>query len=196
MRIAPTMALSALVLAGCSSYNFKRKASMDASPSFVTSPRWHTLTSQHRVNVTVRLQGKTEKRTLRGLVAVERPGNLRLRALGPAGITLFDLLVRNGEPKVVSAIRDSAGLDDAIRSLAADLAAAYTLDPQGDRTVVQGDAHTIIVREPGRRVSLFDFVGDPAMWRRAEIETDRYHVSVEVEDDKVDATLDPSMFTD
>jgi hypothetical protein len=189
------IALLALALAGCA-HVAPHRVSLAATPSFVTAPRWHTLTAQHRVNVTVRLPGKIEKRTLRGLVAVERPGNLRLRALGPAGLTLFDLLVRNGEPKIVSAIRDSAGLEDVIHSLASDLAAAFALDPEGERTVVQGDAHTIIVREPGRRVSLFDFAGTPPIWHRAEIETDRYHVSVEVEDAKPDVALDPSMFTD
>ena len=45
-------------------------------------------------------------RTLRGLIAVERPDRFRLRALGPAGITLFDVVSVGGEVQVIEAIKD------------------------------------------------------------------------------------------
>ncbi|MEO6952382.1 MAG: hypothetical protein ABI321_11260 [Polyangia bacterium] len=187
----------ALLLAGCAHVTY-----VPATAALVEHPAWKTLSAQHRVTVQVRLDKGTEQRTLRGLVAVQRPDRFRLRALGPAGLTLFDLLVRDGVPKVVSAIRrpeqgpGGKALDEVIHSLADDLACAYLLEPSpGNRVVTQkGDA--VEVREPGRTVVLSRFAGTPATWRRAEIETPKYHVTVEVDEATPDATLDPAMFDD
>lgn len=173
-----------------------------ASVALVEDPAWQTLSAQHRVTVTVdRGEGKRETRSLRGLIAVKRPDRLRLRALGPAGITLFDLLVKQGQPKVLSSIRgpESAagrGLDEVIRSLAGDLACAYALEPSppGRRFRLEGDA--VLVEEPGRRVRLSDFAGTPPVWRKAEITAGRYSVAVEVGEVEVDAALDPALFDD
>jgi len=171
--------------------------------ALVDAPPWKTLAAQHRVTVDVTLDGdKHDKRTLRGIIAVGRPDRFRLRALGPAGITLFDLLVRNGEAKIVSAIRSpsdgAAGqaLAGVITSLAADLACAYTLEPRPADRHVRKEGNTILVEEPGRVVMLSHFAGTPPVWRHAEITSGRYHVIVEVDAAEVDAVLDPSLFAD
>lgn len=174
-----------------------------ASVALVDSPTWQRLSAQHRVRVVVTLDGgKQDVRTLRGLIAVGRPDRFRLRALGPAGITLFDLLVRRGEAKVVSAIRNpndgasGKALAGVIASLAADLACAYALEPKpaGRTTKLDGDA--VVVEEPGRRVRLSRFTGALPTWRRAEIFAGKYRVVVEVDEVTVDPTLDPAVFDD
>ena len=177
-------------------------AYVPGTTALVEHPAWTTLSAQHRVTVRVRLEHGTDTRTLRGLVAVQRPGSFRLRALGPAGLTLFDLLVRDGQPKVVSAIRrpdqgaSGKALDDVIHSLAADLACAFLLSPAPDGRAVTRQGDVVEVKEPGRTVQLTRFAGTPATWRHAEIETPKYHVTVEVDEAEVDATLDPAMFAD
>ena len=184
-----TVAL-ALVLGGCAHLR-----TVPADVAYVRAPSWHTMTSQQRVQVLVHVGDHDETKALRGLLAVERPDKFRLRALGPAGLTLFDLLVRHGEVKVISAIRHSAALDDVIGSLAADLETAYALEPDPGRTIEQaGDA--VVVHAGERTVRLSQFAGSPPTWRKAEIETPRYRVTVSVEDVSVDPTLDPAMFTD
>ena len=178
------------LLAGCAHLR-----TVPADVAYVRAPAWRTMTSQQRVQVLVHLGDHDETRALRGLLAVERPDKFRLRALGPAGLTLFDLLVRRGEAKVISAIRHSAALDEVIASLAADLETAYALEPDPGRTIEQaGDA--VVVRSGERTVRLSRFAGSPPTWRKAEIETPRYRVTVSVEDVTVDPTLDPAMFAD
>ena len=174
-----------------------------ASAALVEAPAWKTLSAQHRVTVDVTLDGgKHDIRKLRGIVAVARPDRFRLRALGPAGITLFDLLVRNGEAKIISAIRSpsdgAAGqaLAGVITSLAADLACAYTLEPRPADRRVRLDGDRVLVEEPGRVVKLSRFSGTPAVWRHAEINSGKYHVVVEVDAAEVDPALDPSLFAD
>ena len=186
-----------LALAGCAHVTY-----VPATRALVDQPAWKTLSAQHRVTVRVQRLGGTDTRSLRGLVAVQRPDRFRLRALGPAGLTLFDLLVRGGVPKVVSAIRrpeqgvSGKALDEVIHSLAADLACAYFLTPAPDGRTVAQRADTVEVREPGRTVVLSRFAGTPATWRRAEIDTPKYHVTVEVDEATPDAALDPAMFDD
>jgi hypothetical protein len=172
-----------------------------ASIALVESPTWRTLSAEHRVIVTVTLDGgKREVRTLRGVIAVERPDRFRLRALGPAGITLFDLLVKGGQPRVISAIRkpgDGAAGDalaGVIASLAADLACAYTLEPRPPGRTVQQDGDAVVVAEPGRRVRLSRFAA--GLWRHAEITSGRYAVVVEVDEAEADPALDPALFAE
>ncbi|MCU1281583.1 MAG: glycosyltransferase [bacterium] len=66
------------------------------------SDRWHTMRAEHRVTV----EASGQKRTLRGLIAVERPDRFRLRALGPGGITLFDVVSVGGEVRIIESIKD------------------------------------------------------------------------------------------
>jgi hypothetical protein len=193
------IALVALLWCGCHAPMLRV---VPATAAYVEAPAWNTLTANHRVTVTVDLDGKRDTKKLRGIVAVERPDRLRLRALGPAGITLFDLIVNKGEAKIVSSIRNpnegSAGqtLAEVIRSLAADLACAYTLEPRPPERHVTVENGVAVVEEPGRRVQLSSFAGTPPIWRHADISAGRYHVVVEVDDAEIDPTLDPSMFDD
>jgi hypothetical protein len=188
-----------VLLAGCA--HVRPAPSVVATAALVETPAWHTQSSQHRVTVTVDLDGgKHETRTLRGIVAVERPDRLRLAALGPAGIKLFDLLVRNGQPKIISAIRapDSGpggqALADVIASLASDLACAYDLAPVPSERHVRAEDDSVIVEEPGRWVRLSRFAGKPATWRRAEIKAAKYRVIVEVDEQATDVVLDADVF--
>ena len=189
--------LAFVLLASCA-----HVAYVPGTTALVEHPAWKTLSAQHRVTVNVRLEHGADVRTLRGLVAVQRPGSFRLRALGPAGLTLFDLLVRDGQPKVVSAIRrpeqgaSGKALDEVIHSLAADLACAYLLTPAPEGRAVTQRGDVVEVREPGRTVELSRFAGAPATWRHAEIATPKYHVTVEVDAAEPDAALDPAMFAD
>ena len=200
--IRARVALVALVATGAGCPRAPLLPSAPAAVAIVEAPAWRTLSAQHRVTVTVTLDGgKRDVRTLRGVIAVQRPDRFRLRALGPAGLTLFDLLVRRGEAKVISAIRkpgDAGGdaLAGVIASLAADLACAYALEPRPAARTAVLDGDAVLVTEPGRRVRLSRFAGRPPLWRRAEIAAGNYGVVVEVEDADPDAALDPALFED
>ena len=169
-----------------------------ADAAAVSSPAWRTLTASHRVRVRVVHDGRSDERTLRGAVAIERPARLRLRALGPAGLTLFDLVVRDGRPTVVAALRgaDAGPLHDVALSLAADLACAYALAPSPPDRGIRTEGDAVVVEEPGRRVRLSRFAGSPAVWRRAEIASGNYTVEVDVDSVEVDPALDPALFAD
>ncbi|HEX9103206.1 MAG TPA: glycosyltransferase, partial [Polyangia bacterium] len=65
------------------------------------STAWKTMRAEHRVTV----EAGGQRRTLRGLIAVERPDRFRLRALGPAGLTLFDIVSVGGQARVIEAIK-------------------------------------------------------------------------------------------
>jgi hypothetical protein len=192
--------IAVLALASC--VHVKPEVRVPAELAFFESPAWRTMSAQHHVVVTVTLaNGQHETRNLRGLVAVGQPDKLRLRALGPAGITLFDLLVFGGtQPQVLSAIRgpgDGASgqaLSEVITSLAADLACAYNLrpGPPERHAIVEGDA--VVIEEPGRRIRLSHYSGTPAVWRRAEIKTPKYLVEVEVNEVAIDPAFEISVF--
>ena len=188
----------ALFVAGCA--HGTTAPSVKASAALVEQPGWQRLSAEHRVVVSVSLpDGKTDTRTLRGLIAVERPDRFRLRALGPAGISLFDLLVKEGKPTVVSAIRTPADgkagqtLAEITTSLAADLACAYALAPSGQRSV-RVDGEDVIVTEPGRSVRLSRFSGPVPTWHRADIAAGSYRVRVDVTQVEVDPVLDPALW--
>lgn len=198
---AGVLLLSVATLAGCS-HAIAIGPRVAASTALVAAPSWSTLSAEHRVTVTVPLAGgKRDVRTLRGLIAVARPDRFRLRALGPAGISLFDLLFKGGRPIIVSAIRkpsDGAGgqaLADITESLAADLACAYALDPAHERTL-RLDGDRVVIEEPGRTVRLSRFAGERPTWHHAEIDTDRYHVRVDVTQVEIEPTLDPALWAE
>lgn len=157
--------------------------------------------AEHQVAIDVTLDGgRHVERKLRGVIAVARPDRLRLRALGPAGITLFDLLYVGGDVKVIEAIRDpnASALGEIIHELAGDLSAAFGLvpAPAGRRTTALKD--TAIVEEPGRRVRLsrFTVLDGRAVPLRIDIDNAarNYRVGVDVREVALDQTLDPALF--
>jgi hypothetical protein len=138
---------------------------------------WKTLQAQQRVTVDVTLpDGRHDRRTLRAVIAIQRPDRFRLRALGPGGITLFDLVAVAGRVKVLEAIRDSSSLGEIIQSMTGDLQTAYRLTPRPP------DGEREVKRAPGR----------------IEIENRarHYHVTVESSDERRDEPLDPALFSE
>jgi hypothetical protein len=162
---------------------------------------WKTERAEHRVALDVtRADGTHDKRTLRGAIAVERPDKFRLRALGPGGITLFDLVSVAGRVRVIEAIKDpkASALGAVIQALAGDLQAAYLLEP-GARTV-ENSPGAITVRDAERTVRLSKFVavGGRAVPLRLDVENRalRYAVGVDVSEVELDVPLDPALFAE
>jgi len=157
---------------------------------------FRTLRGEQRVTVEV---GR-ERHRLRGVIAVERPDRFRLRALGPAGVTLFDLLYVGGHSEVIDALRDPRGekLRALLGDVAGDLAATFDLLPRPAGRRVARAAGGLDVEEPGRRIRLRDFraLGRKAVPRRIEIENlaRGYRVLVEGGDTTLDQPLDPALF--
>jgi hypothetical protein len=92
-----------------------------------------TLKSVHKVTAEIALGGdRTEKRSFRGVVAVQRPGFFRLQILGPMGVKFADLLYGQGRAQVLevaTSLRKSSRLPEILDSIAGDLRAIYRLDP-------------------------------------------------------------------
>ena len=150
------------------------------------STAWKTMRAEHKVTV----EAGGQKRTLRGLIAVARPDRFRLRALGPAGLTLFDVVDVGGNVRVLQAIKDPNGsaLGKILPSMAGDLSAAYDLAPRPpERTVTRQDGATVI-RENGRTIT-----ETPA---RIDIDNTvgGYKVHVDVVSVDKDVALDPAMW--
>ncbi|HEY1586510.1 MAG TPA: hypothetical protein VGH63_12535, partial [Polyangia bacterium] len=145
---------------------------------------WKTMRAEHKVTI----EAGGQKRTLRGLIAVQRPDRFRLRALGPAGITLFDVVDVGGNVRVVESIKDpnAGALAKILPSMAADLSAAYDLEPRPTERKLSHGESCEIIEEPGRRVcetpSSIDIVsGD-------------YKVHVDVASVERDVALDPALW--
>jgi hypothetical protein len=151
-----------------------------------SSTAWNTMRAEHRVTV----DAGGQRRTLRGLIAVQRPDRFRLRALGPAGLTLFDVVSVGGEVRVLSAIKDpgASALGKIVPSMAADLQAAYDLEPRPAGRTVEHAGGTTVIREPGRvvretpsRIDIDDSGGG-------------YKVRVDVIHVDKDVALDPALW--
>src|SRR5207302_9294372 len=164
--------LSILLLSACG-------PSLPKGPT--TLPRadtsWRTMRAEHRVALDVtRADGTHDQRKLRGALAAEMPGKFRLRALGPGGITLFDLLYVDGRVKVMEAIKDpkASALGAVIESLAGDLSAALLFRKQATTRVEDG---RLVVSEPERKVRLSKFVqiSGHAVPSRIDIENFKLH---------------------
>jgi hypothetical protein len=162
---------------------------------------WKTLKAEHRVTVDVELEGgKHERRQLRGVIAIERPDRFRLRALGPGGISLFDLLWVAGKTSVLQAIRDphESALGPVIEAMAGDLSAAFLLEPAPPGRVAMLDAGALVVSEPERTVRerAFVRVNGQLVPTRIEIENRARHYRVEVDarGSEVDVPLDAALF--
>jgi hypothetical protein len=158
---------------------------------------WKSLRAEHRVALDVtRGDGTHDRRKLRGALAAERPGRFRLRALGPGGITLFDLLYVDGRVKVIEAIKDTASLKTIIESLAGDLSAALLFGEH--QTTVENDV--LVVSEPERTVRLSKFVQQKGHALPTRIDIDNlklhYRVAVDVGELEVDEPLDPALFAE
>ena len=198
MRVAVRLFFCAIVtLCACGP---RGPAAHPAPPS--ADGGWRTMRAEHSVEVTARTpEGKEETRRLRGAIAVERPDRFRLRALGPGGITLFDVLAVAGKVTVVQALRDpsGSGMERIIAAMAGDLGAAYGLKPApvGRRTSVAADMVT--VEEPERVVRLRAFRdggGGRAYPGRIEIDNRAasYRVRIDVGETALDEALDPELF--
>jgi hypothetical protein len=158
-----------------------------ASTAVLARP-WHTLRAEQRVTVEV----GGERRKLRAALAVARPDRFRLRALGPAGITLFDVVYVAGRVRVLEAVRDprASALGGVIASMAGDLAAAYQLAPAPPGRVVRREGTGLTVEEPERVVR--EAGGRIEVENRAR----HYHVTVESAAVELDAPLDPQLFAE
>ena len=169
---------------------------------------WRTLRAEHHVTVEAHVSEsggeRVDKRSLRGAIAVERPGRLRLRALGPGGITLFDILIADGKAEVIEAVRDpsSGTFSRLLASISGDLAAAFDLAPRPDSRRVSVEGNTVLVEEAGRTARLADFhrVGGGLAPSRIVIDSRPaggapYHVEIEATHTTLDEPLDPALFT-
>ena len=161
---------------------------------------WRTLRAEHHVSVDARGEKGHEQHALRGLIAVERPDRFRLRALGPGGITLFDLLYLHGEVRVIQSLRDPTRgiLGKIIESMAGDLAAAFALAPAPIGRSARIEGRAVIIEEPGRTVRLEDFrvFAGKSVPLRITVENRAldYRVTVSASDVTVDEPLDPALF--
>jgi hypothetical protein len=150
-------------------------------------PTWKTLRSEQKV--TIEVGGKS--RSVRALLAVQRPDRVRLVALGPAGVTLFDLYVVGGERHVVRAIRDpnDPTMSKIMEAMVGDLQAAYDLEPRPAARVVKREGDVATVEQPGVKVRE----------TAARIDIDNanlgYQVRVDVLGNEVDVPLDPAMWS-
>jgi hypothetical protein len=163
---------------------------------------WRTLSAEHRVTVEAQDEhGLLHRESLRGLIAVERPDRFRLRALGPAGITLFDLLFRDHVLTVLRSLRDPHGeaLSRLFVSITADLAVAFELLPQPAGHVRwRVDGGRLIAEEPDRTITLSDFRGEGAKVAPSRLSIDnralRYKVEISAHGTLLDEPLDPALF--
>jgi hypothetical protein len=162
---------------------------------------WKTLRAEHRVALDVTLDGgRHDRRTLRGIIAVERPDRFRLRALGPGGITLFDVLAVKGEVKVLQSIKDpnASALGGVVQAMAGDLQAAFLLEPTPPGRTVRTAGSDVIIEEPDRTVKLSQFraVDDKTVATRIGIDNRAHHYAVGVDATgvEVDRPLDPALW--
>ena len=171
LRVAPIV-LAAGALVGCGP-----APPFPASPSPPGAMKWRTLRSEQSTVVTARLPGRrTERHRVRGLLAAERPDRLRLRALGPGDMTLFDLVDRDGTCAVVHGPRGAAAqaggaLERVLTALCHDLRAAYRLGtaPAGNRRISYGDWRAVGGSQEPFRI----LIDDPAAGFTADIAVTR-----------------------
>jgi hypothetical protein len=189
---SPLWVLLLLVLAaGCAHAPVDRKTAVHETGAVMpVSESWHTMRAEHQVSIEAQTPSGMVKRKLRGLIAVERPDRFRLRALGPAGITLFDIIDVGGQVKVVQAIKDpkASSLGQILESMAADLSAAYDLEPRPPGRTIEHRGEVVVVTEPGRLIEETP--------QRIDIDNTAHHYKVHVDVGKVanDVALDPALW--
>ncbi len=163
---------------------------------------WKTMSVQHVAELTVVVEpGKVERRKMRALLAIERPGKFRMRALGPGGLTLFELVMNGADATVKNAIRDPKGtvLDKVTQSLITDLVAIYRLEPFYESHSNDLAGKEAIYQATGRKIRLGRFVrvGGHAIATRIAIEVTApitYAASIDVSDIEIDQPLDAALF--
>jgi Protein of unknown function (DUF3261) len=183
--VKPRSLVLFLLLAGC------RPPARAVQP-LPLDGNWKTLKAEQRVTIdAVRADGRHEHRTLRAVIAVERPDKFRLRALGPGGLTLFDLVGRGGRVSVVESLRDPSAplLHALLESLAGDVAATYGLGEKSARVFSREGDHRV-ARDGEREVRVWP--------GRVEIDNRArgYHVTIESSSLELDVPLDPELFAD
>jgi hypothetical protein len=168
-----------------------------AAPRLLEEGGWQTLRAEHRVVVETR----GERRVLRGVIAVARPDRFRLRALGPGGITLFDVVWVGGQVRLLNSLRAAAPgslLDRLIGSVAGDLAAAYDLTPRPAGRQVRLEGRAVIIQEPERQLRLTHFRSLAGKVYPQELVIDNlqsgYRVRVTAGETALDEPLDPALF--
>lgn len=198
MRRGP-LVLLLLLLVGCAAV----QKGPEVAPTLEEG--WHTQRAVHHVHLEVELDGgRREQRSLTGAIAIRKPDRFRLRALGPAGISLFDLLYVRGRVSVLQSIKDATKgpLGEIAQSLGGDLALAYGLEPVPSDRQVATDSKKIelTIRRRQRQVDLSRFrrVGGATVPTHLEIRNRerRYRVEVEVSDVELDVALDPELFAE
>jgi hypothetical protein len=182
---SPLWLLALLLAVGCA-----HAPKPGAEPTLLPAdPSWHSLRSEQKV--TIEVGGKS--RSVRALVAVERPGRVRLVAMGPAGITLFDLYADGGQVHIVRALQDANDpqLGRIVKSMIGDLQAAYDLEPRPPERRVESQAGGAVVTQPGvtvhetaRRIDIDDRTLDKPVKVRVDV------LSVDR-----DAALDPALWS-
>lgn len=193
--------VAALALAGCPPLAPVMEKLEVPPPAGRAGGSWETMRAEQRITIVYQGDDGEKTRSLRAVVAVSRPDRFRLRVLGPAGITLVDMVSIGGEVRVLQAIRGVSGgtkLGTLVMSMAADLAASYDLRPlPRERTVTTRGSEVVIV-EPGRTVRLGAFRGDGKNSYPGHIEitneTNHYRVTIEAGETVLDEALDPELF--
>lgn len=168
----------------------------------VADVRWRTMRAEHRVHIDAAKGDGREQTDVRGMIAIERPDRFRLRAVGPGGITLFDIVKIGGDIKIVQGVAgaDSSLQEKVLLAIGADLAAAYDLEPRlpsRNKTVSEREEE-LRITEPERTVRLQQFkeVQGQSVPTRMEIRNSAldYNVTVDVESATLDEKLDPALF--
>ncbi|MCA9664660.1 MAG: hypothetical protein KC503_03700, partial [Myxococcales bacterium] len=141
-----------------------------------------------------------------GLLAIERPGKLRLVALGPAGVKLFDLRVVGERVEVLAVIgsaRQRDRLRPALHMIARDLQALYRIGPFriGGRFAprLEVDQRAVVARARvdglRMRYARYDAAGKLRRPRWMQMRREgRYVVTISVRRVEVDPELDRRLF--
>ncbi|HWE31375.1 MAG TPA: glycosyltransferase family 2 protein [Polyangia bacterium] len=185
---------ASLLSAGCASSSHapgKVVPVHGSAPVMPVTQSWRTMRAEHQVRIEVKTASGTQTKTIRGLLAVQRPDRFRLRALGPAGITLFDVIVVAGQVTIVQSLRDpnDPTMGRILESLARDLEATYDLLPRPPERHIGRVGDEVVVEEPGLKIretkTHFDI----------DDQNEHFKVHVEVGAVDKDVALDPAMWS-
>ena len=198
------VASACLVLLGQSGCDNANKPIIIKGPSVqpVQDIRWGTMRAVHRVSIDAAKGDGREQVSVRGMVAVERPDRFRLQAIGPGGITLFDLIKVGGDVKVVQSMAgaDSSLQQKVLLSIGADLSAMYDLEPVHPSHKKYVDLKVgelrIVENERTIRAQQFKEVQGQSLPTHIDIDNTalNYKVSIDVEQATLDDKLDPALF--
>ncbi len=99
-----------------------------------TNDAYRTLKAVHRVALEISIDHRrSEKRTFRGVLAIQRPDRFRLQILGPMGVKLIDLLYIGGRAQLLylaETLTKSSHLPRIMGRVAEDIGVIYRLDPE------------------------------------------------------------------